>query len=366
MTSSVPQAWQTGDRHFSIDLLRAISISAVVYYHALFAPINAYGAVAISELILIAPLRFCVPMFLTLSFILFEHRLHSVPHRSPLEHLKFRIWRLLKPVGFWFAIAILLEAIATDNTRRDIAQETLTGTIFIGSDYLLILLQLTLLYPLLRSLFRHPLTLPSLALLQGLVFIGVHGLLWTQTHPASAQALTILTTLQRPLILYWLLYLGLGHFCYTHWDQLLTWSRRLTPQIKIAGLLGYAIAASLEFYLLTQPGFANLYPFEYALITASLSPLLLLLCCLNLTPHSLPPWAVTLIRQLSRYSLGIYCINGIGNKFFSVLARPLFAELSLNLWQVSLIRFGGWLILLSLSYWLAIGLAHWGCKPVVQ
>jgi peptidoglycan/LPS O-acetylase OafA/YrhL len=366
MTSSIPQAWQTSDRLFSIDVLRAISIGAVVYYHALFAPIHAYGAVAVAELILIAPLRFCVPVFLTLSFILFEHRLRSAPQRSPLEHLQTRIWRLLQPLGFWFAIAALLEWIATDNTPRAIAQEAITGTIFIGSDYLLILLQFTLLYPLLRPLFRHRLALPSLALLQWLIFLGIHGLLWTQTSPLSAQVLTLLTTLKRPLVLYWLLYLGLGYCCYAHWDHLLAWSRRLSPWMKWSGLGGYAIAACLEFARLTQPGFADLYTFEYVLITASISPLILLLCCLDLKPTTLPPWGVALIRQISRYSLGIYCINGIGNKIFSVLARPLFTELSLNLWQVSLVRFGGWLILFGVSYRLAILLAQLGLKRVVQ
>ena len=59
-------------RLFCLDLLKAISIAAVVFYHSLFVPVSTYANAAIAEKIIFAPLKFCVPVFFTISFMLFE------------------------------------------------------------------------------------------------------------------------------------------------------------------------------------------------------------------------------------------------------------------------------------------------------
>ncbi|MDB9315917.1 acyltransferase family protein [Spirulina sp. CS-785/01] len=96
-------------RIFALDFLKAISIAAVVYYHSMFFPISTYSQVAIAELILSAPLRFCVPLLLTLSFILFEHKLQKT--ETVLRLTRKRLNRILIPTIFWFSLAAILQLI---------------------------------------------------------------------------------------------------------------------------------------------------------------------------------------------------------------------------------------------------------------
>ena len=63
---------QASDRLFFLEFLKAISIVSVVSFHAFFVPSSTFIASAGTLETLFAPLRFCVPVFLTISLFLFE------------------------------------------------------------------------------------------------------------------------------------------------------------------------------------------------------------------------------------------------------------------------------------------------------
>ncbi|MHC5824369.1 MAG: hypothetical protein ACYT04_53155, partial [Nostoc sp.] len=58
--------------------------------------------------ILFAPLRFCVPVFFTISFLLLERSLEKNSTASFYPLFKKRFIRLLTPTLFWGGLAILL------------------------------------------------------------------------------------------------------------------------------------------------------------------------------------------------------------------------------------------------------------------
>ncbi|BAY93094.1 MULTISPECIES: acyltransferase family protein [unclassified Tolypothrix] len=112
---------QKANRLFSLDLLKAMSIIAVVSFHSILVPRTTYADNGLAIDILFSPLRFCVPVFLTISFLLMEKRLVKQTS-STWDAIYKRLNRLLIPTLFWFTIAgsfkiinhnPLLEVIAT-------------------------------------------------------------------------------------------------------------------------------------------------------------------------------------------------------------------------------------------------------------
>jgi surface polysaccharide O-acyltransferase-like enzyme len=68
------------DRLFFLDLLKAVAIISVVSFHSIFVPFSTYKDSALALEVIFSPLRFCVPIFLTISFFLFERGLINRPH----------------------------------------------------------------------------------------------------------------------------------------------------------------------------------------------------------------------------------------------------------------------------------------------
>ena len=70
-------AKQTALRLFPIDVLKAVSIVAVVSFHSIFVYTSTYTSVSYPLDILFAPLKFCVPLLLTISFFLLKRGLEK-------------------------------------------------------------------------------------------------------------------------------------------------------------------------------------------------------------------------------------------------------------------------------------------------
>lgn len=141
----------TAARLFPIDLLKALSITAVVSFHSIFILPSSYASNARLLDILFAPLRFCVPVLLTISFFLLKRNLEHNQERNLYQIVKKRLIRLLSPTVFWFSLAIVIKKFIWHTSKKQLLIFSLQGTIFPGSYYLLILFQL---FPIL--IFLHP------------------------------------------------------------------------------------------------------------------------------------------------------------------------------------------------------------------
>lgn len=353
LLSPTKQLTQPGNRIFALDFLKGISIAAVVFYHSIFVPISTYADAAIPELIISAPLRFCVPVMFTISFMLFE-REFSKPHPKPdWLLLKQRLYRLAIPTAFWFSIAAALQLIK-GNTPVELIGEILTGTIYIGAFYLIILLQFTPVYTLLRNWFINRRNIAIAILLQALFFIGVQAVIAGRIGIVGIDTVNILRMINRSFFIYWFVYMALGYYCYHHWSTLVKISIQIPNKIKIilVGLTGVLIAIEYSSLMTSLTGDNS--TFEYAMLSCILSVFVVFACFASIEENQLPSQAVQIIQLLSKYSLGIFCINGILSQILSLIARHMFSEATFNLPEIILARLVGWIILLTASLGLSI------------
>ncbi|MEO1376842.1 MAG: acyltransferase family protein, partial [Cyanobacteria bacterium J06635_10] len=164
---------EVSERFFFLDFLKAISITSVVSYHAIFVPRSTFiTSNGILET-LFAPLRFSVPVFITISFLLFERQIAQSSIQSKLPLLKKRLIRLLIPTLFWFGVATGLKII-NGNSHTEVISAILKGEIFTGAYYLLIMLQLMPIFILIRNWLNQQKNIFVTITIQGLVFLSIY------------------------------------------------------------------------------------------------------------------------------------------------------------------------------------------------
>ncbi|MEB3217797.1 MAG: acyltransferase [Nostocales cyanobacterium 94392] len=354
---------QVSDRLFFLEFLKAISITAVVSYHAIFLPHSAFVASNGILEILFAPLRFCVPVFLTISFLLFERQIAQSSINSTLPLLQKRLIRLGIPTLFWFGIAALLKAI-NGNSFTEIINAMFTGEIFTGAYYLLIILQLMIIFYFIRSWLNQQKTNIFITIaIQGLVFLFIYA---TICGLFGNQVLTFLIKMERILIIYWFVYIALGIYLYKNLSWIEIKSRSLTKTNKILILCFTAAIMMIEYTILTLVLKNSLRPFDYAAFSCIFSVPAMFICFASINEKNLPSPVVKLTKLLSKYSLGIFCINGILAQIFLSIGTKLFSEANFNLTQIIIIKIIGWIILLTISLLLSIVLKRLGLKRVVN
>ncbi|NET57466.1 MAG: acyltransferase [Symploca sp. SIO2E6] len=360
----------TRERIFPLDLLKAISIIAVVSFHGILVPHQSYVDLESTLNILFAPFRFCVPVLLTISFLLCEHSLQKQTENTIQSWLKKRLTRLVIPTFFWFLIAAWLVIIKESflgkplgETIGEIGQLILTGRIFAGAYYLLVTLQLSLLFIYLNRYFRQGQNLVFAILLQGLAFGAIDGSLQGNL---STQFADFLRFVQRPFLIYWFVYLALGIYLYTNWQVLAQVSARIQTPLKILLLLftsGMMIAETTGLnYLVGQ----ELLPFEYAMLSCIVSVLIWFLAVASIEEKQLPSRLLPVVRLLSKYSLGIFCLNGILVHIFVAFSSVVLPDLTYNLPEIIVIKVLGTTFLLSISLGLSIVLEKLGLGNCVS
>ena len=352
---------QVSDRIFFLDFLKAISITAVVSYHAIFVPNSSYiGLDQILE-VLFAPLRFCVPVFLTIYFLLFERQIAKYPGQPKLLLLKKRLLRLGIPTLFWFAIASVLKFF-NGNSSTEIIYEIITGQIFTGAYYLLVVFQLMPIYMLVRSWLNRKSNVFITVTLQTIVLLFVYANIWGLF---GNQVFTFLIQMERPLIIYWFVYIANGVYIYKNFAWIEKKSLSLSKTNKILILCLTAAIMMVEYRVLTLLLPIYLRPFDYAAFSCILSVPVMFICFVSINENSLPLPIVKIIKILSKYSLGIFCLNGILSQIFLSIGTNFFPQLSFNLTQIFIIKIIGWVILLTISLLLSMLLKRLGLKKVV-
>jgi hypothetical protein len=339
------QGRTTEDRLFFLDVLKALSITAVVSFHAMFLPKATYTASLPILEPAFAPLRFCVPVFLTVSFLLMERSLQLRPQQSQQDFLKKRLTRLAIPTLFWFGVAALLK-LATGNSLMLIGQQILTGEIFTGAYYLLILFQLIPLYIWLRSRINLAKWVGIAIAAQCLVFLGLHIAFQSQV---SGAVIPFLKLFSRAPFFYWFVYAALGSYFYHILPSLQKYVARIPSIIKLMICSGIACCLIGESVYLNATLDYNLVPFDYLMFSCIASVIALLVSTANLSESKVSKKWRGVIQLLSKYSLGIFCINGIVSQIFLSIGSKVWKYAIFSTMELTVLKFLGWFVLLGIS-----------------
>jgi surface polysaccharide O-acyltransferase-like enzyme len=359
--SPEPLSNQKSGRLFSLDLLKAISITSVVSFHSIIVPKTTYASNQLPVDILFSPLKFCVPVFLTISFLLFERGLAK--HRgSSWSAIRKRLIRLLIPTVFWFSISALLKFL-NKNSWSEVIGSMLNGTVFTGAYYLLVLLQFVPAFILLRHWFSKPLNVVLTILFQGFIFLSIYAIPSTSYHN---QILSVLRTIDRPLFIYWFVYMAFGVCFWKHWSSIVKISQQLNRQLKFILLILYCIIQMYDFYLLFSRFRGEIPPFDYVMFSCILSVFIIILCFASIQEKEFPSLFSKLVSTLSNYSLGIFCINGILSQILISIGIRLFSEATFNLPEILILKLTVWILLLGTSVGLSILLDRIGLGSVVR
>ena len=360
---------QASERLFFLDFLKAISIISVVSFHAIFLPRSALNASEGILETLFAPLRFCVPVFLTISIFLFEKQiaksstetLTETSTQSNKALLKKRFNRLITPILFWFAVAAGLKII-NGNSILEVIVSIFQGEIFTGAYYFLVILQLLWNFVLVRDWLIKENNIFTTIIAQGVVLLFVYAVI---SDFFVDEVLKVVVFLERPLIIYWFVYIALGVYIYQNFDWIERVSHSLSKTNKALILCITAATMMAEYRILTLLLADSLRPFDYAAFSCILSVPIMFICFASVNEKSLPLPIVKLTKLLSKYSLGIFCINGILAQIFLSIGTKLFSQISFNLTQILLIKVISWIALLGLSLMFSILLKRLGLKKVV-
>ncbi|MBD6620518.1 acyltransferase [Komarekiella sp. 'clone 1'] len=348
------------DRLFPIDLLKAISIVAVVSFHSTVVPKTTYINSQLYMEILFSPLRFCVPVFLVIYFLLFEKALskHKV---STLSVVQKRLVRILIPTMFWFSITALLKLI-NKSSWIEVFGGILNGEIFTGGYYLLIILQFIPFFAIFRPWFSKQINVFIAIMIQSSVYIWIYTIHWSSEFN---QIVFILKFIHRPLFIYWFVYMVLGIYCYKKWSSIVKLSSLLHIYTKVIILVIYTVLQGVEAYYAFVVLQGDIPPFDYAMFSCMLSVLVMFICFASIKEDQVNPLIKNLVSVLSKYSLGIFCINGILYQLLSSLSLRLFVEVNFNFLEIIIVKLLCFCLLLSISLVLSMLLERMGLKVVV-
>ncbi len=351
---------QEKDRLFFLDFIKAISIVAVVSFHGIFVPSSSFRASAGTLETWFAPLRFSVPVFLTISLFLFERTI-AKSSAEPKSLFKNRFNRLGIPILFWCSIAAGFKLI-NGSSIIEIIVSIFQGEIFTGAYYFLVVLQLLWNFVLLRDWLIKEKNIITTIIAQGVALLFVYA---TIGGIFVNPVLMIIKFLERPFIIYWFVYMAFGLYINQNFDLIERISRSLTKTHKTLILCFSAATMIAEYRVLTVLLGDTLRPFDYATFSCILSVPTIFICFASVNEKSLPSSIVKITKLLSRYSLGIFCINGILAQIFLSIGTRLFSQTNFNLIEILAIKILGWIGLLLLSLLLSIMLKRLGLKKVV-
>lgn len=276
-------------RLYNIDLLKAFSIFGVVYIHGSFLASSEHNHLNSSYF------RFCVPIFIIISFYLAEsYRSHDVKAFSFITHILPRLKKLFIPFFMWSCMYILL-LITFPISPVKIITKHFAGYGWAGQYFFLLMIQATAAYYLiikLRITFKA-LTVSCLFLFTCYLYlINLH----FNDHP-------LIKAFDMRHIIYWIFYIVLG-----------IWAARSTPGtgVRLAQVILLSLLLLIPGLLVIENnimhsiGEDNQDP--YLRIGVLIISTLLFLLTLTLKLHSLPLLKI-IVSTISKYSMGIFCLN---------------------------------------------------------
>lgn len=275
----------SSSRSISADLLKALSIAAVVFIHSsLLLPTH-----SIYSEFLLPSLRFCVPVFIFLWAYFAEKAIDK--RKSEINYLFNRFYLLIIPFIFWSVVYYFLTATTYKSSLTSIATKYYAGYGWSGQYYFIILFQLLILFFAVRR-FSHRLTgFPILIVIASILF-------YTALSYSSLFNNEIISKIGCRPFFYWLPYVVLG---------VIYKRNNFFPNDKLFIVIAFLspIIISIEFYYF--------HPITEAYLTPSvfISSILLLTSCLNSPLNFIRNnrAASRIIDVVSRNTLGIFCLN---------------------------------------------------------
>ncbi len=357
-----PKKNSLSKRVFPFDMLKAISITAVVSYHSIIIPRASYQLSILPLEILFSSLRFCVPILFTISFVLLCKELEKKSDWPPWKVLKSRLYRLMIPTLFWFGLTFGLRLL-NKNSLPELALRILDGTIFQGSYFLIALLELTPIYIFIYKIILSKKFVLSAIFMQIFLFIFIRHAL---EFDSDSEVIKVLRLIDRPLFIYWFSYMFLGTFIWRNWVKIVAFSGNISVVTKSALCVFGCIAISFEQYHILKVSSGNVPPFDYAMICCILSVFILFTCFASIQEDRVPASLRTLILLFSNYSLGIFCVNGILSEILLSVGTHLFKEYTFSFPEILTIKLIGWPVLLFSSLGVSILLDRVGLRIIVR
>lgn len=300
------QASLPDKRLVSADILKVLSIIAVVYIHGSglisFSP---SGIDFSQEQIGLAAnvFRFCVPVFIFFWAYFMEK---SILKRGT-SIISSRFYKLLIPYAFWSLIYCMIKADIRHTSLITLFIKHWTGYGWSGQYYFVILFQFVVLFPLWRRISLKLMNFtPFIYLLSILFFILIAYSGWSQIR--------LVVRISDRIFIYWWPYVILG-IIHAH-RNIIKFS--IPPFLKWASVL----LIPLEVYWF-NPATVSPYALPGVFIT---STLLISVMESTLTYQALRPWLASLIQQTANYTLGIYCLNPL----IILILNPYFNRLCLQ------------------------------------
>jgi membrane-bound acyltransferase YfiQ involved in biofilm formation len=294
----------THSRYFGIDIAKAISIFGVVYIHCGFSR-DQFSSYAF---------RFGVPIFIIVSFFLSERL--SIDKNIELHSYTFlrkRSTRLFAPFIFWTIFYALTDFLLGIKTSVEITP--VFG--WTGQYFFIVLLQLTLAYPLLRKLDIN---------LRSLMIIMLTTLAIIYIPISYFRQLTEFVFPQGGCsLIFWVNYIALGIFFARNYDAIVNWLKKINlKHLRIPLIITCSLLLVGEQLLLSHfsSGELSPHPYTYSRVSVFVSSALIFLICLDFNQSlNMSPMITAKVTSLSKWSLGIFCLNPLIIDVFYILPQ---------------------------------------------
>lgn len=278
------------DRLASADILKVLSIIAVVFIHGSFLiHVSSTYVDFISLKVLLEGnwLRFCVPVFIFIWAYFLEKNIMKHGNRNLLP----RFYKLLIPFTLWSVIYFLILADFNKLSLSILVTKHFSGFGWSGQYYFIILFQFICLFPFIRQV-AHRLKNHALAVYIVSVFFYM---VFAYTKWFN---IGIVEKIHHRFFIYWLPYVILGIIHAQKGFQKFP----IAPVIALFSVL----LIPTEIYLF-HPQTVSTYVLPSVFLTTSL--LLNSFMGAKLTYGSLSPRVGNIIQLIARNTLGIFCLN---------------------------------------------------------
>lgn len=302
MSQPLPTANNTiNNRSASLDILKVISIIAVVFIHGnSMIKFNPTGFDISHEGVKMwaDAFRFCVPVFIFLWAYFAEK---SLIKRGPGSSFS-RIFKLLIPFVFWSAVYFFLLGKHKGLSIVSIINKYWVGYGWSGQYYFIILFQLLLLFPIISKLTRPLVNRPVILYVISLVFfVAVSYSGWLDV--------SIVGKISDRAFVYWLPYVVLG----------ITFAHNKDAIFKVPVWLAVISVALIPLEVYLHPEDASPYLFPSVFLVAILIANSAFSHSLNYSEMS--EGAGNVIQNIAQNTLGIFCINPLIIAFFPRLTK---------------------------------------------
>lgn len=304
-----------------INHLKIAGIIGVVYIHA-----NANPQLSLSTIYF----RFGVPIFIISSFFLAERHALSLATELPVvPYLKKRVIRLLVPYLFWSSIYCWLKFRPSYPSIYKFLTVHWIGFGWAGQYYLIMMIQLTLIYPFVRKI----------DITSRKLFLAFFSTLLLLYGPLNYFNLSpVIEGLSDSIFIYWLFYMLFAIYIARHYQHIKNWLTSIVLWQRLALIVSLPLLMVIE-RILVSPFNETINPY-FCISTLVASPLIFLLMAdidsvwRRKEPHSNKSFRLlSQSHWVSTLTLGIFCLNPLIIHLFSTW-HPV-ASIYLNLNNIS-------------------------------